>query len=342
MNKTVFSAIVLSGISATALHAQSTDTQNAFVTDVPYPDEFATTEYSTTDGEQLYSTLCAGCHMPDGSGAVGAGAYPALKNNQLLEYANYPVSVIVNGQAAMPSLGHLLSDEQVVAVTSYIQSGLGNGYTPDATVQMVADTRPAEAASQMGEHQVEMADDTADLPGDKRDDAAAPQESDDAATSQATDEATNEATEGSNSDGGVIRHALPDSDFPILQAVEVPSNATMVYLSGTVPQIVDDSAGENDQARFGDTKAQTVSTFESIAAKLAALDLNMSNVISMQVFLVAPEGSDAMDFSGFMEGYTQFFGTEDQPNLPTRSVFEVAGLANPNWAVEIEVVAVRE
>jgi enamine deaminase RidA (YjgF/YER057c/UK114 family) len=48
-----------------------------------------------------------------------------------------------------------------------------------------------------------------------------------------------------------------------------------------------------------------------------------------------------MDFPGFMEGYTQFFGTEEQPDLPTRSVFEVAGLANPSWPVETEVVAVR-
>ncbi len=48
-----------------------------------------------------------------------------------------------------------------------------------------------------------------------------------------------------------------------------------------------------------------------------------------------------MDFAGFMEGYVEFFGTEEQPNLPTRSVFEVAGLANAGWLVEIEVVAVR-
>ncbi len=332
MYKNVFSAIVLSGLGATALYAQSTDTQDSSRTDVPYPDEFATTDYITTDGEQLYNTLCAGCHMPDGSGAIGAGAYPVLKNNQLLEYASYPVSVIVNGQAAMPSLGHLLNDEQVVAVTSYIQSNLGNDYTPDATVQMVSDTRPAVTAAQMGEHEVEMADDTGDLPGEMRDDAANPEDAD-ATTSAVSSDAAHES---------VIRHGLQDSDFPILQAVEVPADATLVYLSGTVPQVVDESAGEDDPARFGDTKAQTVSTFESIAAKLAALDLNMGNVISMQVFLVAPEGSDAMDFSGFMEGYTQFFGTDDQPNLPTRSVFEVAGLANPNWVVEIEVVAARE
>jgi enamine deaminase RidA (YjgF/YER057c/UK114 family) len=42
-----------------------------------------------------------------------------------------------------------------------------------------------------------------------------------------------------------------------------------------------------------------------------------------------------------MEGYTQFFGTEAQPNLPARSVVQVAGLANPGFLVEIEVTAVR-
>ena len=62
----------------------------------------------------------------------------------------------------------------------------------------------------------------------------------------------------------------------------------------------------------------------------------------MQVFLVADPGKEnRMDFAGFMEGYTQFFGTPQQPNLPARSVMAVAGLVNPGWLVEIEVTAVR-
>ena len=65
------------------------------------------------------------------------------------------------------------------------------------------------------------------------------------------------------------------------------------------------------------------------------------DIYRMQVFLVSPDGASAMDFAAFMQGYTQFFGTEDQPNLPVRSVVEVAGLANPAWLVEIEVSAVR-
>tara|TARA_B000000460_G_scaffold227979_1_gene183960 strand:+ start:158 stop:652 length:495 start_codon:yes stop_codon:yes gene_type:complete len=139
----------------------------------------------------------------------------------------------------------------------------------------------------------------------------------------------------------VTRHPIPNSDFPILQAVEVPADATLVYLSGTVPMVIDETAAEDSPDRFGDTAAQTESTLKSIEAKLDALDLTMGDVIKMQAYLVSPDGSEAMDFAGFMEGYTKFFGTEDQPNLPTRSVFEVAGLANPLWLVEIEVVAVR-
>jgi len=139
----------------------------------------------------------------------------------------------------------------------------------------------------------------------------------------------------------VTRHPIPNSDFPILQAVEIPADATLVYLSGTVPQVIDSEAEDGSPEQFGDTAAQTESTLAAIEAKLTALDLTMGDVVKMQAYLVAPDGGDAMDFSGFMEGYTQYFGTEDQPNLPTRSVFEVAGLANPSWLVEIEVVAVR-
>jgi enamine deaminase RidA (YjgF/YER057c/UK114 family) len=47
-----------------------------------------------------------------------------------------------------------------------------------------------------------------------------------------------------------------------------------------------------------------------------------------------------MDFAGFMAGYSQFFGTKDQPNKPARSAMQVAALAAPGALIEIEVVAV--
>lgn len=140
----------------------------------------------------------------------------------------------------------------------------------------------------------------------------------------------------------VIRHPIPDSDFPIAQAVSVPPENTLVYVSGQVPSVVDENAEPDSIAAFGDTTTQTVTVLEKIQSILEGLDLTMADVVKMQVFLVGdPDNGGQMDFSGFMEGYTQFFGTETQPNLPARSAMQVAGLVNPGWLVEIEVVAVQ-
>jgi enamine deaminase RidA (YjgF/YER057c/UK114 family) len=68
----------------------------------------------------------------------------------------------------------------------------------------------------------------------------------------------------------------------------------------------------------------------------------MGDIVKMQVFLVGDPGhGNTMDFAGFMKGYTQFFGTPEQPKLPSRSTVQVAALANPGFLVEIEVTAVR-
>ena len=138
----------------------------------------------------------------------------------------------------------------------------------------------------------------------------------------------------------VLRHKIPDSDFPILQAVEIPPGKTLVFLSGTVPGMADPAADPNSPAAWGDMQTQTVSVLDSIDAQLRDLGLTMGDVVKMQAFLVAPEG-EAVDFAGFMAGYTQFFGTEAQPNLPVRSAMVVAALVHPRWLVEIEVTAVR-
>ncbi len=140
----------------------------------------------------------------------------------------------------------------------------------------------------------------------------------------------------------VVRHKIPNSDFPIAQAVEVPAGKTTVYVSGAVPTVVDEKAEKGTLAAYGDTETQTVSVFRSIEKTLHGLDLKMGDVVKMQVFLVGdPSKGGKMDFGGFMKGYTQFFGTKDQPNLPSRSVVQVAGLASPAFLVEIEVTAVR-
>ena len=140
----------------------------------------------------------------------------------------------------------------------------------------------------------------------------------------------------------VVRHKIPNSDFPISRAVEVPAGKTTVYLSGAVPSVAVEGADKNSVAAYGDTRTQTESVFASIDKTLADLGLKMGDVVKMQVFLVGdPSTEGHMDFAGVMEGYVKFFGTAVQPNLPSRSVVQVAGLANPGFLVEIEVTAVR-
>lgn len=143
--------------------------------------------------------------------------------------------------------------------------------------------------------------------------------------------------------GEVTRYKIPGSSFPISNAVEVSPGVSTVYLSGKVPAMLDKSKPATDPAAYGgDTEGQTVNVLKSIEAQLKSMGLSMSDVIKMQVFLVKdPAKGNKMDFAGFMKGYIQFFGTAEQPNLPARSAFEIAALANPAWLVEIEVVAVR-
>ena len=141
----------------------------------------------------------------------------------------------------------------------------------------------------------------------------------------------------------IVRHKLPNnSTFPISAAVEVPAGKTIVYLSGKVPSVTDAAAAKDSVAAFGDTRAQTANVLEAIQADLKGMGLDMGDVVKMQVFLVGdPATGGKMDFAGFMQGYTQFFGTDAQPLLPARSAMQVAALANPGFLVEIEVTAVR-
>lgn len=79
-------------------------------------------------GEAIFKGLCQDCHMPDGKGAIGAGMYPALARDAKLEVAGYPISVVVNGQKAMPEFGSMLNDQQVADVVNFVRTHFGNNF----------------------------------------------------------------------------------------------------------------------------------------------------------------------------------------------------------------------
>ena len=89
------------------------------------------TRFGQRDGAALYAATCAGCHMPDGRGAAGAGRYPALAGNEKLEHAAYPASVVLNGLRGMPGFANQMDDAQIAAVVNYVRTNLGNRYAAD-------------------------------------------------------------------------------------------------------------------------------------------------------------------------------------------------------------------
>lgn len=131
----------------------------------------------------------------------------------------------------------------------------------------------------------------------------------------------------------VTRIPLPNnSPFPISEGVWV---GDALYLSGSI----DSSVAKGTP---GDTQAQTVNVLQSIQKTLAEQHLTLGDVVLMHAYLAGdPSKGGKMDFAGFMAGYTQFFGTKDQPNKPARSAMQVAALALPGALIEIEVVAVN-
>jgi mono/diheme cytochrome c family protein len=82
--------------------------------------------FQERDGASLYRAICQGCHMADGQGARGAGAYPALADNPRVATAPYVIVTIVRGRNGMPPFGAMLDDEQVAAVAGHVRTHFGN------------------------------------------------------------------------------------------------------------------------------------------------------------------------------------------------------------------------
>lgn len=92
-------------------------------------------------GEELFANVCQGCHMPDATGASGAGIYPALAGNKNLEAGSYPVFLVINGRRGMPAFGDMMTDGQIAAVVNYLRTHFGNDYQDAVTTKDVQDAR---------------------------------------------------------------------------------------------------------------------------------------------------------------------------------------------------------
>lgn len=92
-------------------------------------------------GEELFANICQGCHMPDATGATGAGSYPSLAADKNLESSGYPIVMVVNGRRGMPAFGDMMTDGQVAAVVNYLRTNFGNNFQDAVTAKDVQDAR---------------------------------------------------------------------------------------------------------------------------------------------------------------------------------------------------------
>jgi mono/diheme cytochrome c family protein len=127
MRRAVFTAILLASPMA---HA-----------DDPGPTFGSNARFTEQGGAAIYGAACASCHMRDGHGAVGAGAYPSLAKDERLAAAGYPIARVLHGNKAMPAFGRMLTDTQVAAVVGYIRSHFCNDYPDPPSAADVAAAR---------------------------------------------------------------------------------------------------------------------------------------------------------------------------------------------------------
>jgi mono/diheme cytochrome c family protein len=103
-------------------------------------------EQTMRAGEKLYGQHCATCHGEQGE---GKGPYPALSKNRALTLGE-PVNairVVLNGGFApgtqgnprpygMPPFGHVLGDEDVATLVTYLRASWGNAAGPVSSAEV--------------------------------------------------------------------------------------------------------------------------------------------------------------------------------------------------------------
>ena len=135
----------------------------------------------------------------------------------------------------------------------------------------------------------------------------------------------------------VVRAGLPTA--PISSIVVAPLGGRIAYVAGTsAPSPPGTPPGT---PRTGDPQTQTVAALTRIKELLQAQGFTMGDIVMLRVYLVAdPNKGGAPDRDGMTAGYKQFFGTADQPNKPSRTTIQVAGMG-PGTLVEIDAQAIR-
>jgi enamine deaminase RidA (YjgF/YER057c/UK114 family) len=110
------------------------------------------------------------------------------------------------------------------------------------------------------------------------------------------------------------------------QAVKVEGGRTMLFLAG---QVAYDASGGAAQA--GDFKAQARAALQAVKDQVEAGGGTLEDVVKVNTYL-----SDIRHRAEYGPIRAEFFG----PKMPAHTLVAVAALAQPEFLIEIEAVAV--
>lgn len=122
-----FMPVVVEAVSPEAFEQWLAEKEQEAIALAELNDREWTFEELMERGEDVYSSACASCHQPNGSGVPGA--FPALANSPIaLGPAEGHLDVVVNGVrgTAMAAYGNQLSDADMAAVITYERNAWGN------------------------------------------------------------------------------------------------------------------------------------------------------------------------------------------------------------------------
>lgn len=112
-----------------------------------------------------------------------------------------------------------------------------------------------------------------------------------------------------------------------------PATYNHVVKAGSTVYIAGQTA-QNERGEVvgrGDFRAQAVQVFENLKQALAAGGADFANLVKITVYVTDPRYRDTL-----AEVRSQYLGSQ----LPASTLVVVAGLANPDYLLEIEGIAV--
>lgn len=104
-----------------------------------------------------------------------------------------------------------------------------------------------------------------------------------------------------------------------------------VYISGQVS-----SNEKGEVVGKGDLRAQTTRVFENLKTCLTAAGVTFSDIVKMNTYVVNLKAEDLPVIREVRKGFLL------QENPPASTLVGVTALANPDYLIEIEAVAVRK